>query len=110
MKTNNADVFEQDLKDYFAERFDVPSRLKAQIGAELREHKKENIRWAGIMVVCSMLCFITLGLISLMLFGQAVLWVLIALGAVYYFTAIGGAVIVLISGYRRLVPNTLNLH
>ena len=103
MKSYSEEAFDKDLKDFFSQRQEVPTHIQSQIHGKLRAYEKaeyshlENYYWVGIMVMCSVVCMITLAWAGWMFFGQTALWIM---AAVYYFLTMGGMVVMLLSNYK----------
>ena len=102
------EAFDKDLESFFSGRQEIPAHVKSQIHTKLRTHEvekhlhlhSENHRWVGIMVLCSVMCMVTLALTGWMFLGQAALWII---GGIYYFLTMGGMVVMLLS--NNSLPN-----
>ena len=102
MKTYSDEAFDKDLESFFSDRQEIPAHVKSQIHTKLRTYEEEkhlhlyseNHRWVGVMVLCSVMCMVTLAFTGWMFFGQVALWII---GGIYYLLTMGGMVVMLLS-------------
>ena len=101
MRTYSDEALDKDLKEFFSHRQGVPAHVQSQIHAKLRTRTEvpqhlhyDNNRWVGIMVLCSVLCMVTLGWTAWLFFGQVALWLM---AGIYYFLTMGVMVVILLS-------------
>jgi|GEM_PF-5015491 len=89
---------DNDLKNFFSHREDVPAAVKIQISTELSFcHKSESNGWAVVMVMCSLICMALFAWTAWVFFGQIALWII---AGVYYFMASSAAVSMLLFNRR----------